>query len=197
MPLPFRQLIRDSFLKPRDAARALLRLNLPDAVLLQGALLSGIMSVIALIAVYNSLATISPDVRAPYVPMIVADVTLSFLTVFVTSAMVVVLAKGVKADVSFRQSLTFYIWFGLIESSLMIAISLALILLGPVGILSFLAAGLWGIWAMGSFWTVLLQRDGYFTGLLVIILASLIAVTILSILAGVLNLPIMELPTNV
>jgi len=197
MPIQFGQLVRDSLLKPRDAARALLGVSLSDAVILQGALLSGILSVIALIAVYTSLATISPEVQAPHVPMIFADVTLAVLTVFVTSFVVVVLAKGVNADVSLRQSLTFYIWFGMVESGMMIAISLALFLLGPVGILSFLAAGVWGIWAMGLFWTILLQRDGYFTGLLVIILASLIAVTILSILAAALNLPVMELPTDV
>ncbi|MEE9455155.1 MAG: hypothetical protein V3V13_12365 [Paracoccaceae bacterium] len=197
MPQNVAHFLRSSFLRPRIVARHLIDLRFSNDIIAQGAVLAAVLS--ALTWAILPLVFARYDLELPVnntLPLSV-DLAFSFGAIFLTSHIVMLLARSTGVPVNFRASVTIYIWFGILESALMLCLAAFLYALGPLSAILFIPAAIWGIWALGSYWSELLQHPGFFMGLALIIIASLINSAILLAVIEVLNLPIEELPTNV
>lgn len=194
MQKTFALLIRDSFVRPRDAARYLLSLNLPNNVLLQAAILRSVLSVLAWALMSMTMISMSTDVVLPEdIPPLI-NVILGLVGIILTSYIVVQFARLLGVKINLATSATVYIWFGLLESAMMIVILLAMYLFGSSMALLFIGAAFWGIWAMALFWSEVLGGKNVFVALPVIIGASLITVTLLGLLVGAFGLSYDESP---
>ncbi len=197
MPQNAANFLRSGFLRPRAVARYLIDLKFSNDSIIQAALLGSVLS--ALTWAILPLVFEKYHLQLPVnkqLPLFM-DLGLGLAAIFLTSHIVMLLARSIGVQIGFRASITIYIWFGILESCLMLCLMALVYVVGPLAVILFIPAGFWGIWALGCYWSELLQRPGFFTGLALIIVASLISSAILLGVVGVFDQSIPELATNV
>jgi hypothetical protein len=129
--------------------------------------------------------------------MPLVDVGVQFVNAYIVSQIVVLLARGIRVNVTFTDAMVVYLWFNFLLIILLTVMILTSVLFGPFGIFVVLFTVVWGPYTLAVFWAQLLGTKNLFLGFVVAIVAFLIASAISVIVASILGLPVMELIPNV
>mgnify|MGYP006935315179 CR=1 FL=1 len=197
MPIPLLELARESFFRPRTAAPHLTGLNLSRNVLIEAALLLAVLTILSQFLLYTFIKTQATDAWTVEFTMPVVDVGVQFVNAYLVSQIVVMLARGIRVNVTFSDAMVVYLWFNFLLVVLLSVMILTSVLFGPFGVFVVLFTIVWGPYTLAIFWSQLLGTKNLFLGFVVAIVAFLIAGAISVIVANILGLPVMELIPNV
>ena len=197
MPIPLLELARESFFRPRTAAPHLIGLNLSRDVIIQAAMLLAVLTVLSQYLLFVFVQTQATDIWKVKFSVPLVDVAIQFVNAFIVSQIVVLLARGIRVNVSFSDSIVVYLWFNFLLVILLSAMIAASFLFGFFGFILILFTVLWGPYALAVFWSELLGSTNLFLGFVVAVVAFLIASAISVIVASILGLPVMEIVPNV
>ncbi len=193
----FTDLVRLSVTRPQEAARLVLSLRPTNAVILQGALLLAILSVLLRDALVAYTTSFSPDPVAVIYPPVYIDLAEQFFGVYLVSYLTVFLARIFGISIPFARSATIYIWYNLMLSIAGFVMVGGFLLLGGLGLVLSMAIGGWAIWAAAHFWAVLMGSDKLFFGFLLAVVPVILGSVITVMLAGMLGLPMLEFANDV
>lgn len=197
MPIPLLELARESFFRPRTAAPHLIGLNLSRNVLIEATLLLAVLTILSQYLLYTFIQTQATEMWTVKFTMPLVDVGVQFVTAYIVSQIVVLLARGIRVNVTFSDAMVVYLWFNFLLVILLDIMILTSLLFGPFGIFVVLFTIVWGPYTLAVFWSQLLGTKNLFLGFVVAIVAFLIASAISVIVASILGLPVMELIPNV
>lgn len=197
MPISLLELARESFFRPRTAAPHLIGLNLSRNAILQAALLLAVLTVLSQYLLFVFIQAQTTDVWTVKFSVPLVDVAMQFANAYIASQIVVLLARGIRVNVAFSDSIVVYLWFNFLLVILLSAMIAASFLFGFVGVILVLFTILWGPYALAVFWSELLGSTNLFLGFVVAVVAFLIASAISVIVASILGLPVMEIVPNV
>ena len=197
MPIPLLVLARESFFRPRTAAPHLIGLNLSRDVIIQAAMLLAVLTVLSQYLLFVFVQAQATDIWKVKFSVPLVDVAIQFVNAFIVSQIVVLLARGIRVNVSFSDSIVVYLWFNFLLVILLSAMIAASFLFGFFGFILILFTVLWGPYALAVFWSELLGSKNLFLGFVVAVVAFLIASAISVIVASILGLPVMEIVPNV
>lgn len=191
------QLVRDGLLRPREASRYLLDLNLSASVIFQAALLLAVLSTLSVFFVYDLMEKYAPSPMEVVAAPLMIGVLTQLGFVISCSYVVTLLSPAFGKKVTFSDSAVIFIWFNLLQLGLS-AIGLALILI--FGLLAFfvpLIPLIWTFWAAGRYWAALVENDNNFIGFMLVVVAILITLPIMGLLISLLGLPTAGVLTDV
>ena len=197
MPIPLLELARESFFRPRTAAPKLIGLNLSRNVIIQAAMLLAVLTVLSQYLLFVFVQTQATDIWKVSFSMPLIDVAVQFVTAFFVSQIVVILARGIRIEVAFRDAMAVYLWFNFLLVVLLAVMIFASFLIGAAGMIFILFTVVWGPYCLAVFWSELLGTKNLFLGFVVAIVAFLLASAISVIVVGFLGLPVMEIVPNV
>jgi len=197
MPISILELARESFFRPRTAAPYLIGLNLTRNTIVQAAMLLAVLTVLSQYLLFVFVQNQATDVWSVQFPMPLADVVVQFVTAYIVSQIVVILARAVSIDVKFRDAMAIYLWFNLLLVALLAVMIVTSFMVGAAGLIIILFTIVWGPYCLAVFWSELLQTKNLFMGFFVGMVAFLLATAISAVLVGVLGLPVMEIVPNV
>lgn len=197
MPIPLLELARESFFRPRTAAPHLIGLNLSRNVLIEATLLLAVLTILSQYLLYTFIQTQATEMWTVKFTMPLVDVGVQFVNAYIVSQIVVLLARGIRVNVTFSDAMAVYLWFNFLLVILLAIMILTSLLFGPFGIFVVLFTIVWGPYTLAAFWSQLLGTKNLFLGFVVAIVAFLIASAISVIVASILGLPVMELIPNV
>ncbi|MBK1634570.1 YIP1 family protein [Rhodovulum adriaticum] len=185
---PFLQLASQTVRDPREGARRVLSLRVPEGLLWQALVLVVVVSVL-LTSLGELLVPAPVDPLVPVFaanPMFTAVVQGGLLVVTVYAIHFIGRAMGGKGD--FAGALALTVWLQFIMTLLQVAQTVFLLVLPPVaGLIGVLGIGLF-FWLLSNFVTVLhgfTSAVGTFFGILVSMVAIVFAVSILMSLLGI------------
>jgi len=197
MPIPLLELARESFFRPRTAAPHLIGLNLSRNVLIEAAMLLAVLTILSQFLLYTFIQTQANEAWTVKFSMPVVDVAVQFINAFFVSQIVVLLARGVRVNVTFSDAMVVYLWFNFLLVVLLSMMILTSALFGAFGMFIVLFTVVWGPYTLAVFWSHLMGTKNLFLGFVVAIVAFLLASALSVIVAGILGLPVMELVPNV
>lgn len=197
MPIPLLELARESFFRPRTAAPHLIGLSLSRKVLIESALLLAVLTILSQFLLYTFIQTQATEAWTVKFSMPLADVVVQFVNAYLVSQIVVLLARGIRVNVTFSDAMAVYLWFNFLLVVLLSVMILTSVLFGAFGMIIVLFTVVWGPYTLAVFWSHLLGSKNLFLGFVVAIVAFLIASAVLVIVASILGLPVMELIPNV
>lgn len=197
MPISLLGLARESFFRPRTAAPNLIGLNLSRNVIIQAAMLLAVLTVLSQYLLFVFVQTQATDIWKVSFSMPLIDVAVQFVTAFFVSQIVVILARGIRIEVAFKDAMAVYLWFNFLLVVLLAVMILASFLIGAAGMIFILFTIVWGPYCLAVFWSELLGTKNLFLGFVVAIVAFLLASAISVIVVGMLGLPVMEIVPNV
>ncbi len=197
MTNPYYDLLRKSVTQPGEAARVLASVKLSTSEIAQAALLLALVSVVARYGLLWFLVSLSPTPAYLTDYAVWADVAMQFGGIYLAIFATVILGRAMGAMIPFPKAAATYIWFNLLVTLGSLLMLGAFYLLGGVGMLVSLAVGIWALWAMAHFWSMLLGRDNLLLGLVLGVVSILLASTITVVVVGMLGLPVMEISTDV
>lgn len=197
MPIPLLELARESFFRPRTAAPHLIGLNLSRKVLIESALLLAVLTILSQFLLYTFIQSQTTEVWTVKFSMPLVDVVVQFVNAYLVSQIVVLLARGVRVNVTFSDAMAVYLWFNFLLIVLLSLMILTSVMFGAFGMFIVLFTIVWGPYTLAVFWSNLLETKNLFLGFVVALVAFLIASAISVIVASILGLPVMELIPNV
>ena len=197
MPNTFVDLVRKSFFRPREAARYVADLNLTRPVIAQAVLLLAILTVIMqyfLLVVMASTALIPTEV---VFNLPIGDILFQAAGAYLTSYIVVLLARAAGITVAFEASIAVFIWFNMLMLVLMGLMLLTFYLLNAASLIIIMFSIVWLPVALTLYWSELLKTQNLFLAFVVPVVAILLASAISVVVAAILGVPLMEITTNV
>ncbi len=197
MPTPFLNLLRESFFRPRNAARYILTLDLPRDAIVMATLLISILTVLSQFLLFTISQSLAEGAWTVTFSMPIGDVALQFISAYLVAQIVVMLARAVKSEVTFADSIAVYLWFNFLLVILLSIMVFAIYVLAGFGLLLVVFALVWLPYALAVYWAELLQTKNLFLGFVVAVVAFLIASAISVVVAGIIGLPVMEIIPNV
>lgn len=197
MPLPLLELARESFFRPRTAAPNLIGLKLSRNVIAEAAMLLAVLTVLSQYLLFIFVQNKATDIWRVEFSMPLIDVAVQFVTAFVVAQVVVILARGIKVEISFSDAMAVYLWFNFLLVVLLAVMIFASFLIGAAGMIFILFIAVWGPYCLAVFWSELLGTKNLLLGLVIAVVAFLIATAISVFVVSVLGLPVMEIVPNV
>lgn len=197
MPMPFLELLRESFFRPRSAARIILSLDLSRDAIIMATLLVSILTVLSQFLLFTVSQSLAEGAWSVSFSLPVGDVALQFVGAYLVAQIVVMLARAVKAEVNFADSIAIYLWFNFLLVILLSTLVVAIYFLSGFGLLMVVATLIWVPYALAVYWSALLKTQNLFLGFVVAVVAFLIASAISVVVAGIIGLPVMEISPNV
>ena len=137
------------------------------------------------------------DVWSVQFPMPLADVVVQFVTAYIVSQIVVILARAVSIDVKFRDAMAIYLWFNLLLVALLAVMIVTSFMVGAAGLIIIVFTIVWGPYCLAVFLSELLQTKNLFMGFFLGLVAFLLATAISPVLVRFLGLPVMAIVPNV
>lgn len=197
MPLPLLELARESFFRPRTAAPNLIGLNLSRNVIAEAAMLLAVLTVLSQYLLFVFVQNQASDIWRIEFSMPLIDVGVQFITAFIVAQVVVILGRGIKVEIAFSDAMAVYLWFNFLLVVLLAVMIFASFLIGAAGMIFILFTAVWGPYCLAVFWSELLGTKNLLLGLVVAVVAFLIASAISVIAVSTLGLPVMEIVPNV
>lgn len=149
------ELLVQSIVRPRDAARQVLALGVPVPVLIEAALAVTCLGMV-LGFLGMSLTSAALDSLTSFIlgnPLMGAAI--QFAVLFVVVGLVLVIGRAFGGTGDFPGALAIVVWIDAVMLVIQAVQVLALVLLPPVATLLALATIIWVIWALASFVSVL------------------------------------------
>lgn len=193
----FPDLVRLSLTRPAEAAKILVSVRLSNAEIGQAALLLAILTVFSRYALFVFLVTFSPGPAILDNGAVLADLAVQFAGVYLTIFATIILGRAMGAVIPFGRVAVVYIWYNLMLTVASFGMLAGFYLLGSFALLVTVAVGVWGFWALGYFWAALLGHEKWLPGVVLGVVSILIASTIMMVLVQAVNLPVMEIVTDV
>lgn len=197
MPIPLLELARESFFRPKTAAPELIGLNIPRNKLIEAAMLLAVLTVLSQYLLFLFIQAQGAGAWGVSFSVPFVDVGLQFANAFIASQIVVLMARVLRVNVSFVDSLVVYLWFNLLLIVLMGLMIATSFFFGIMGIVIILFTIFWGPYTLAVFWSELLETKNLLLGFVVAVVAFLLASAVLVIIAGILGLPVMGIIQNV
>ncbi len=190
-------MFRNGFTKPRVAARELLNRNLSTLTVLQGAVLLAILNALAFYFLFDAMVRFSPEPIEITTPPLLVSVFEQMIFIILYSFVISQLSGLFKHKVSFEQSATIFVWFNILQICATVAALLALLILGPFGLLIVFLPLIWTLWAMGHYWAELIEHERAIMGFILVLAGLFISFPILTVIVKLLNLPGTDIITDV
>ncbi len=184
----WRQLVIDTLMRPRDAAGRVLALQVPPAVLAQGALLIACASMLlAYLALLVGGAAIDP-VSAMVLDAPIAAAGAQFAMMALIVALTYRLGRAFGGKGAFLPAATAVVWLNAVTLLIQAAQVVVLAIAPPIAGLISIATVIWLLWAYANFIAELHGFDSPVVVLGVVVLTAVMTVLGVTFLAAILGI---------